>query len=342
MRFILSIVVALWASACLAAPVVKISQCQGQYCTHGSGTVVGRLSDKRVVILTCGHGWISSQPVSVLIAAGRQIEGRVVATRNDNDVDLGIVVINHPATIGAYEIGDKSPPSKQEIVMEGFGSEWSSKYKRTESKGQLSATQFEIDAMARQGDSGGAVLWGNRLSGVLVGNVGAPYLPGQRPAAATNGRAINIEIAREFLLKHLGELPRIKSEVPPPADDPAPVPKPVPVPPEDTTTVDRIRALEARIAELEKRKPERGPQGETGPRGEVGAKGDAGPAGKPADESKLTAIEARLKAIEAAELPVEIYDVSGSLKSRKLLRIMKGDPLRLQIESQESTRTVRE
>lgn len=106
-----------------AAPVVRIRQ---QKCTDGqcryayqTGTVIGRDEKSRqLVIVTCCHQYWHGSPVVVEIEPGSYEDGRLVAYNDDDDV--GIILVNHPAKTKFIPLSDCEPAVGQTLRMSGF------------------------------------------------------------------------------------------------------------------------------------------------------------------------------------------------------------------------------
>jgi hypothetical protein len=79
------------ASTCDAAPVVRISQqeCRNGRCyvSFASGTTVGRMKDRTLLVLSCGHGWNRNESVKVeLQEGGFAEEGKFLALDAERDI----------------------------------------------------------------------------------------------------------------------------------------------------------------------------------------------------------------------------------------------------------------
>lgn len=166
-----------------ADPVVKINQtqytpictpwgCQLEARTYAwSGTIVDRLPDKRLLILTCGHQFEQDKPVVVHIDQKRKCDGRFLGL--DKQFDVGLIAATYPGEVNFYKVSSASPPAVgTRLIAMGYpgmenGREqirYANVLRYSNEFGFILSGQFE------QGESGGALLHGNKVVGVINGN----------------------------------------------------------------------------------------------------------------------------------------------------------------------------
>lgn len=233
-----------------AAPVVKLSQsisrqvCNGSTCSivkdvsSWSGTCVGRDNAGKLLIVSCGHGMQFGQPMQIEVDEGTPETGSIL--RLSQDPDLSLIVVDHPAPVQCFPIGDVVPNGASAVQLIGFPS------------GQFRSRQAKIDKYIRdrqgkcwmelslpcaQGESGGGVIAGGRLSGVIVST-----LDTRHPMARfykNHAFAIPLNDIQGFVIGALGYQPLTDApvskrerpaEVPPPQLLPEPHPEPLPAP----------------------------------------------------------------------------------------------------------------
>ena len=226
-------------------PVVRVSQeqqrkvCNQGVCrierstVWGTGTVIGRDESNRVIVLSCGHGW-GSGPVDIWFRKGDHREGRILAKRVDGDVDIGLIAFTSKADVPAYPLGEKAPSKGHALTTGGWG-DGTLKMNCVDADGYFGKNTLVISTTYRQGDSGGPVLWDDKLVGVVNGNMDR------------QGVATSVKACRAFVQATLGSVPGPVEEAEAP---PVPPPlEPVPAAPKSELLVimERLDRIERRL-----------------------------------------------------------------------------------------------
>lgn len=319
-------------SHAVAAPVVRVQQCFPGHCIFGTGCVIGRDKDNRGIVLTCAHGWTKKLPVKIHYdrTTGEECTGEVVCL--DLKRDVGLIAFARKEPIDCFAISDVAPQKKDEVQIAGFGDQWMYRWTRTECKGYYGPEWMIVDRHARQGTSGGPVLFGGKIAGVVHGNF---------MDHPTDGCVASLESVRAVVKDCLGYIPASKGDVPPPADEPPTTEKPpapkdpaddAPPAPKDpgpsgidlSAIIARLDTISQRLDAIEKRKPAKGDPGPAGPEGPRGPAGKDG-VGVAVD---LKPIETRIEKLENARIPVRIYGENGKLISQKTYQLGEAIELR--------------
>lgn len=202
-------------------PVVRISQDQQrQVCNQGqcrietstvwgSGTIIGRDANQRVVVLTCGHGWKSGN-ADIWFGPGDHRPGVVRAVRTDRDVDLGVLTFTHKGDIASCTLAEKAPSKGEALTAGGWGA-GKLNLACVDCEGYIGRATIVTSGTFRQGDSGGPVIWNNHLVGIVNGNMDG------------RGVATSSKACREFVRTIIGMVPGPAEE-----SDAPPVPGPPP------------------------------------------------------------------------------------------------------------------
>lgn len=157
-----------------AAPVVRITQqdCRsGSRCeiAYWSGTVIGRLPDNRLAVLTCGHGYQQSQPVNVEIDSTGWSEGRFVLL--DPSADLGLIGVPSNARVPCLPVAAQMPDlASTTLTVSGYPRGQNPLRTRSGRMAgvPLGGGVWPLSTTFIPGESGGAVLVSNRVVGVIV------------------------------------------------------------------------------------------------------------------------------------------------------------------------------
>ena len=277
----------------------------------GAGTFVAHAADRRGLVLTASHV-VDQGGGRIWVDFGR---GRQTASLlgRDANLDLAALVVDNPPTdVRAIAVAgdDQWPHAGESVEVIGFGGgrfrHFSALVRGYTEKDARGASQLVVAFLPISGDSGGAILYKQKLVGILWGG---PCEGPQQNAYETHATCC-IYIRR--FLDGIGvrlNPGRPPAGRPPSAAQPFVGPSPVappqaepPAAPQTPQSVDseRLAAIEKRLEELAARLSavSAGPAGATGERGPQGLPGPAGPAGKDADPAALAAIDSRLSALE--------------------------------------------
>ncbi|HEY2252849.1 MAG TPA: serine protease [Planctomycetaceae bacterium] len=228
-----------------AAPVVRLKQsgkqqvCQGGICslmtvTSGwSGTCVGRDKKGRLLIVSCGHGMQMGTPIMAEIEDGEPEAGEII--RLSRKPDLSLIAIDHPAPVECYPIGDIVPQDGTQVQLIGYpGGQFRSRAAQIDC---YSKSDMQLSLPCAPGESGGGVIAGGRLVGVIYGTLDTSH-----PMARffkNHSAAIRLNDVQGFVVGALGYQPIVgkppaasvaakPAEVPPPKLLPEPHPEPLP------------------------------------------------------------------------------------------------------------------
>ena len=218
-----------------AAPVVRaiqtvsVQSCNGRQCTQvrklspGSGVCVGRDKAGRLLVLTCAHGWTAKGPTVAIIDGDTPEKAAIVGF--DGAKDLCLLAIDHPAQTQVYPISSTVPAVGTQVITQGFPNAAKFRTVPTRIVGYTGNCMITA-ATFRQGESGGAVVCGNELVGII------------QATSHADGASAHVRSIQDFMLASLGYQPIIAAppaekpaEVPPPKLLPEPHPDPLPSPP---------------------------------------------------------------------------------------------------------------
>ncbi len=271
----------------------------------GAGTFVAHSADHRGLVLTASHV-VDQGGGRIWVDFGR---GRQTASLlgSDANLDLAALVIdNPPADVRAIPVGGEGewPHAGENVEVIGFGGgqfrHYSARVRGYTEKDARRVSQLVVAFQPISGDSGGAILYKQKLVGILWGGP----CDGPQQAAYETHATCCIYIRR--FLDGIGV--RLKPRQPPTGQSPSTAepfvtptqvtPPPQAVPP--TVDSQRLAAIEERLDELAARLSavSAGPIGAAGAQGPQGLPGPAGPAGKDADPAALAAIASRVAALE--------------------------------------------
>ena len=277
----------------------------------GAGTFVAHAADRRGLVLTASHV-VDQGGGRIWVDFGR---GRQTASLLGRDANLdlaALVVDNPPSDIRAIAVAgeDQWPHAGESVEVIGFGGgrlrHFSALVRGYTAKDVRGVSQLVVAFQPISGDSGGAILYKQKLVGVLWGG---PCEGPQQNAYETHATCcIYIRRFLDGIGVHLnpprppaGKPPGAAEPFvgPPPAVPPQAEPPAVPQTPQSVNS-ERLAAIEKRLEELAAQvsSVSAGPAGAPGARGPQGLPGPAGPAGKDADPADLAAIAGRLSAIE--------------------------------------------
>lgn len=323
-------IMAILAARCYAQPVVRIKQtvqtCSAVKCLQQevgwSGTVVGRIKDGRVAVLTCAHALkvdADFYKTPYVEIDGAWLPGKWKAWHPQRDV--GLVVLATDARIKCLPIAATDAAVGSTVTLYGFAH---AQPAVTVTEGAIaSATPawLRLTAVPQQGMSGGPVVHDGQVSGLITGY-------SRHGFGAWGGDGPTLAMVRKTLVELVGEVP-VCGTVKPAQPEPTPI-EPEPQPPQpERDPFPELRVLldriDARLEALEKREATPGPAGPAGPQGPPGAKGD---------NASAASLEARLKKLEATVIPVELIDDKGNVESMK---VKLGDPIRLRKSIRETT-----
>jgi hypothetical protein len=262
MKRLLLTLVLIAIAAQVQAQVVKVCAkcCNGGICQEGFGSAVCIGNDRqgRTIYLTARHVVEGSGAVWVGILHKWE-PGAILGIGSGVDLALLASAPNDKCV----SVAPSSPPANTPIDIIGFPHGGA----RTERQSSVVSSdgQWLVALVGfREGESGGAVLSGGQLVGIISRT--PQFFPGG-PITGRGGRAVAAEAITAFITQTLGEIPTCGGIAPsPPQPSPAPGPAqtpPGPAPPPPPTPSPT---------------PVAGPPG---PAGAVGAQGPAGPTGPP-------------------------------------------------------------
>lgn len=312
-----------------AGPVVRIQQkkCEGGTCRQiwQTGTVIGRHTDDRVIVLTCKHGCETESQLLV------ELDGKFVEAEwfgRDKDSDLALILVEYATGVEWFTVAEDDPKSGDSLTVGGWALHKTLAYRKTKIN-ESTDVDIVVDGTFSQGESGGPAFNAqNKLVGVIVGNSAATDDKGNAPPAATaDGYLTCCRCIRRFVNAQCGCIPsnppnRTRTKVvtrspvvPPPVDDvpPAPVPAPIDAPaPQPIAGAQGPKGATGQRGE----KGDDGAQGPIGPPGGTGLKGESG---KDADPKVIADLTKRVAALEAAMallqggITVQMFDQNGKL-----------------------------
>ncbi|MDE2426741.1 MAG: trypsin-like peptidase domain-containing protein [Elusimicrobia bacterium] len=200
-----------------AAPVVKavqtvtVQRCNGNSCTQvrqfspGSGTCIGRDKSGRLLILTCAHGWTKNGETFAIIDGAKE---KAAIIGFDGKRDLCLLATDHPAPVLIFPVAESAPSIGTQVSTQGIPGDGKLRTVQTRVKG-YTADKLITAATFRQEESGGAVICGNELVGVILAT------------SHFDGLSAHVRTVQDFLIDSLGYIPLTS---PPPAEKPAEVP----------------------------------------------------------------------------------------------------------------------
>jgi len=162
---VIAILLCLTSAAHGAAPFVRITQTNG---IVGSGTVIARGPDGRLLVLTCGACWRPGSAFRVEIERRTWVDAE--ALRVDPALDLGLLAVTHPPLTRMISPADAPPLPGTVVTVNGWnclgalrrGQRWDG------------AT---IKLHIQPADQGSAVDFQGRLIGVLRSRPGQAMTP---------------------------------------------------------------------------------------------------------------------------------------------------------------------
>lgn len=156
--------------------------------TRWSGSLIGYAPNGDGIYLTCKHGYNAKKPVSLLLNKVAHGDGRVVAFAKETD--LALVQGRVSSKMRPVRLAEESPYTSDEIVLVGHPREqfvrktttlkdrafvyiWKLKEYRVypEANG-FSEPCLISEGSSQPGFSGGAMLQGGKLCGVIVSSTG--------------------------------------------------------------------------------------------------------------------------------------------------------------------------
>src|SRR3990167_2796837 len=307
MKAILTLAVAVLLTACStadAAPFVRMTQtiCTGNQCRSvvGSGVVIGVKRDgaTKAYVLTCAHKIDQNQPIAVEVDPGKLVQGSFVAV--DSRLDLALVKLDMPGqTVQCLRIADTSPAKGMDLTSHGFNQRGLCN-RRLRCNGYPARETMWVVERFDQGESGGGILHGDRVCGIVLGNEALhPF----------RGVVASLQSIRDFLTTN-GYPPADEAAPAKPVDAETGVPGP-PLKPGDGITTpspptpvsghlhdlrQELAGLRKQIAELAAMPGLPGPAGGAGPigpaglAGPIGERGPAGSVGKNGADGKTGTI----------------------------------------------------
>jgi len=232
----------------------RVRDCSGPSCSTSvstsTGTIVGRYDDGSAVILTAAHCIDRNGALSV-VSAGKRYAAVEVCRQYDEDEDISFLKTSLKVEESdCAELAGDAPAIGSEAIVCRFDRLRRERIQRSD----LVEFPVVVSGVAIQGESGGAVVVGGKVVGVVKGH-------DKRATVYTTARRI-IERARLcripcFCLKPV--VPPIR--IIPPVDISRP---------SDAELRARIAKLEQMVSELSKRSPVPGPQGPQGRPGRDG------------------------------------------------------------------------
>jgi hypothetical protein len=199
-----------------ARATVRIKQqvCDTNKCLIGwaSGTVIGRMPDRRIAVLSCAHGKTDAKPAEVELVPGTWLEGEVVGL--DPRADLSLVAVTYPGRLPCIPLATESPRDGQSVSVKGFPMGESFRERNTRLLRTVSlqgiGPRAVVDSPFIDGESGGTVsvrnAQGESLVGVIVATDSPILPPGVpfMPRRDLNGYTIPWQTTREFVLATAG------------------------------------------------------------------------------------------------------------------------------------------
>ncbi len=295
-RLILAAVALLVLTSPAAAnPFVEIRQqiCTGRSCTTviGSGTIIGRDQANRLIVLTCQHGWSWPDHRKPVSAPRVTLDGQMyeAAWIGHGPADVGLMCLDPSVqTEHAVRLAAALPPQGTAITTHAILQEQPANHQGIVS-GMVKYCGFpalQLSTRFDHGESGGAVLAGGRLIGVIN--------------ATSDNPAFGIAATVDEVRKCVNGL-NVQLSYPDPAQwkpaNSAPAVQPA-AEPEPSLFAD----FHARLQRLEKRKPIAGPTGLPGPAGAPGRdgiEGTPGERGQDAPAADLQPVHSRLERVAA-------------------------------------------
>jgi|GEM_PF-3350380 len=248
-----------------------------QYRGNGTGTVICA-SQSGSIVLTAAHVVRGAQAVEV-----RGRSARVIAVDYRPEAGHDVALLDVPGLTGLRPIpvASESPEKSQTVRLWGFGDSdqraWAD---------SLLLSDSWVDAMARPGDSGGPVIAGGQIVGVINSI--------SREDRET--RLTPCHHVREFILRCRPEcVPSPLPVAPLAVAPPPPIELPSDIP--DREKVRRIESLEREVAALRQQLAESA-SGKAGPPGPQGEKGPVGPAGPPGKDASARPLQVRLDVVD--------------------------------------------
>ena len=236
-----------------AAAVVRIVSSQGA----GSGTLIAQ-TEQPPYILTAAHVVQDSATITALWADGHRSPARLLAA--DEHLDRALLEVTPPRGAATIELAAENqwPTRGDTVELIGYGGgqlrHWQATVKGYALTRGLNKYQtLSVATATIGGDSGGAILFRNRLVGVIWGG---PLAGPRGPMLATHG-SCSIAIGA-FVEKVLGRRPSVPICTGPNCPLPANFSPPIRQPPasaECSRCAEELRQLQARIAALERSKP---------------------------------------------------------------------------------------
>lgn len=144
------------------------------------------------LILSCAHGKVPNQHLSVVLADGRRLKGKVVWLSPSKD--LSLVESDHVTLVSPMTIADRGQPWSDAVQLYGFGGTGRlHEYQAIVLKrGHVSHTwgdgspnpnwnsYLKLSGFSQRGDSGGAAVAADRIVGVIVGTSHSTASDGSR------------------------------------------------------------------------------------------------------------------------------------------------------------------
>ncbi len=270
----------------------------------GTGTFVAR-QDDRGLVLTASHV-VEQGGGRIWVDFGRGRQSASLLGR-DAHLDLAALVVDHPPIdVPTIPVADENqwPHAGETVEVIGFGGgqfrHFTAQVRGYTAKEVRGNSQLVVAFQPISGDSGGAVLYQQKLAGILWGG---PCDGPRQPAYETHATCC---IYINQFLDGLGCRRRPPGQNPGGAANPPPVVNgPLsPAPPSGASPTDsRLSAIEQRLNDLADKLTQikagpAGAPGQSGALGRPGPQGVPGPAGKDADPAALAAIDSRLSALE--------------------------------------------
>lgn len=178
-----------------AAPAVRIRQGAGQKMGCWSGTVIGRLPDKRLAVLTCSHGYNAAEAVSVEVEPDTWAAGTIVVL--DKKKDLGLIGAKYDLKSKCFDLATEAPKARDILTTMGYPHGESLRALNTRCAGEWWGWTL-MHAEIIPGESGGTVLRDGKVCGVILGNKLPTFCDW-----STKGRAVTWSDTTEFLAKHM-------------------------------------------------------------------------------------------------------------------------------------------
>lgn len=300
---------------------------------QGSGVVIGTLDDFPVVA-TCNH--VVARAITNRQAArctvqigGQRCNARVVGYSERLDLALLQVYATNVMSVESVEIEDQpSLTSSVEIVgfPQGRFTKMKAKVKGRSRirRGGVFANVLVSDQPTSEGQSGGALFSGNRLTGIVFAT--------DSEAAYSTPAADLVQMARHYKVKLKAKSRGMDA----PAFAVAPPPPPEPAPPMPDSSGDwqpdpgltqQLKEISDRLQAIEAKAALPGP---AGPPGKDGAAGPVGPQGKDGNDANVAVLEKRLSALEQRGLTVRIFEGETKISEQTYA---PGSPINLRFNS---------